>query len=86
MEHYVNLPLTEEKARALRAGDTVYLTGEMAYHKGLDAYAAGLCCLEAGHAATEFPAMKMLAEGLQNGPDGVKWNLKVLMSEAELFR
>ncbi|MBE6951267.1 MAG: Fe-S-containing hydro-lyase [Ruminococcaceae bacterium] len=29
MEHYVNLPLTEEKARMLRAGDTVYLTGEI---------------------------------------------------------
>jgi fumarate hydratase subunit beta len=29
MEHYVNLPLTEEKAKMLRAGDTVYLTGEV---------------------------------------------------------
>ena len=29
MEHYVNLPLTEEIARTLRAGDTVYLTGEV---------------------------------------------------------
>ena len=29
MEHYVNLPLTEEKAKMLRAGDTVYLTGEI---------------------------------------------------------
>ena len=29
MEHYVNLPLTEEKARTLRCGDTVYLTGEI---------------------------------------------------------
>ncbi len=29
MEYYVNLPLTEEKARMLRAGDTVYLTGEV---------------------------------------------------------
>ena len=29
MEHYVNLPLTEEKAKLLRAGDTVYLTGEI---------------------------------------------------------
>ena len=29
MVHYVNLPLTEEKARQLRAGDTVYLTGEV---------------------------------------------------------
>ena len=29
MEHYVNLPLTAEKAKLLRAGDTVYLTGEI---------------------------------------------------------
>lgn len=29
MEHYVNLPLTEEKVRRLRCGDTVYLTGEL---------------------------------------------------------
>lgn len=29
MVHYVNLPLTEEKAKQLRAGDTVYLTGEV---------------------------------------------------------
>ena len=29
MVHYVNLPLTEEKAKMLRAGDTVYLTGEI---------------------------------------------------------
>ena len=29
MEYYVNLPLTEEKAKMLRCGDTVYLTGEI---------------------------------------------------------
>ncbi len=29
MVHYVNLPLTEEKAKQLRCGDTVYLTGEI---------------------------------------------------------
>ena len=29
MEYYVNLPLTEETANQLRAGDTVYLTGEV---------------------------------------------------------
>lgn len=27
MEKYIELPLTEEKARSLKAGDTVYLTG-----------------------------------------------------------
>lgn len=73
-------------AQALAAGAQVYLTGEMAYHKGLDAHAAGLCVLEAGHAATELPAISTLAEGLQIGSNGVKWNLKVLQSEAEQFR
>lgn len=29
MEHHITLPLTREKAAALRAGDTVYLTGVM---------------------------------------------------------
>ena len=29
MEHYVNLPLAEEKAKMLCCGDTVYLTGEV---------------------------------------------------------
>ena len=29
MIHYVNLPLTEEKAKMLHTGDTVYLTGEL---------------------------------------------------------
>ena len=29
MEYHIDLPLTPEKARMLRAGDTVYLTGEI---------------------------------------------------------
>ena len=29
MEHHITLPLTEEIAKTLRAGDTVYLTGEV---------------------------------------------------------
>lgn len=29
MEHHITLPLTEELAKTLRAGDTVYLTGEL---------------------------------------------------------
>ncbi len=47
MIHHITLPLTEEKARALRAGDTVYLTGEIytsrdAGHKRMcEALAAG---------------------------------------------
>ena len=73
-------------AQARLLGADVYLTGEIAHHKAWDAYSEGLCVLEAGHAATELPAISMLADALQIGPDGVKWNVRVHISEAEMFR
>jgi len=72
--------------QALTAGADVYLTGEIAHHKAWDAYQGGLCILEAGHAATELPAIEMLAEGLQNAANGVQWNVRIYVSEVELFR
>lgn len=72
--------------QAKNAGADVYITGEMAYHKAWDAYQSGLCVLEAGHAATELPAVKMLADGLQNAANGVKWNVHIFESAVELFR
>ena len=71
---------------AKAAGADVFLTGEIAHHKAWDAYQDGMCILEAGHAATELPAISTLADGLQNAANGVKWNLKVFESQAELFR
>lgn len=72
--------------QALAAGADVYITGEIAHHKAWDAYQSGLCILEAGHAATELPAIEMLAEGLQNAANGVQWNVRIYVSEVELFR
>lgn len=72
--------------QALAAGADVYLTGEMAHHKAWDAYLSGLCVLEAGHAATELPAIHLLKNGLQNAADGVKWNVRIYESESALFR
>ena len=71
---------------AQAAGADVYLTGEIAHHKAWDAYQSGLCILEAGHAATELPAIEMLAEGLQKAANGVQWNVRIYVSEVELFR
>lgn len=77
----------EDYAQAAReAGADVFLTGEISHHKAWDAYSSGLFVLEAGHAATEFPAVHLLAQGLQTSPDGVKWNLNVIESEAVLFK
>ena len=73
-----------EQARL--AGADVYLTGEIAHHKAWDAYLSGVCALEAGHAATELPAVEMLAEGLQKAADGVQWKVRIYLSQVELFR
>ena len=70
---------------AIRAGADAYVTGEMAYHKALDAADNGLCVLEAGHAATERPAISALRRGLQIAADAVQYDICVLQSEAELF-
>ena len=72
-------------AIAKSAGADVYLTGEMAYHKALDAADNGLMIVEAGHAATEYPAISNLAGGLQKAADAVQYDICVLQSEAELF-
>lgn len=72
--------------QASAAGADVYLTGEVAHHKAWDAYENGLCVLEAGHAATELPAISMLAGSLQNAANGVQCNVRIYVSEAELFR
>ena len=51
---------------ALLAGCDCYLTGEIKHSDALDAVAAGLTLLEAGHYATERPAVKQLRNTLQN--------------------
>lgn len=70
---------------ARQNGADVYLTGEMAYHKALDAVDNGVCVIEAGHAATEHPAISQLAEALQNAADAVQYDICVLQSKAKVF-
>jgi len=72
-------------AFAMKAGADVFVTGEIGYHKGLSAVDSGLCVLETGHAATENPAISMLAGGLQNAANVVQYNVNVFRSERELF-
>lgn len=69
-------------AAALEAGSDVFLTGEISYHKALEAVDNGVCVLEAGHAATERPGILALSRGLQNALDKVQYNIRVLDSKA----
>ncbi len=76
----------EDYAEIARSvGADVYVTGEMAYHKALDAVDNGLCIIEAGHAATEQPAISALSRGLQNAANAVQYDICVLQSETEVF-
>ena len=72
-------------AQALAAGADCYLTGEMAYHKGLDAAQNGLCVLEAGHAATELPGILALSTALQRAVDGLQYKVEILNSNAGMY-
>jgi dinuclear metal center YbgI/SA1388 family protein len=47
---------------ALREGCDAFVTGELRYHEALDAAARGLAVIEAGHDATEWPLVQVLAD------------------------
>jgi dinuclear metal center YbgI/SA1388 family protein len=49
---------------ALRAGADAYVTGDLKHHQALDAVAAGLTLIDAGHHGTEWPFVRTLAEVL----------------------
>ncbi|MBR0367824.1 MAG: Nif3-like dinuclear metal center hexameric protein [Clostridia bacterium] len=72
-------------SRAMAAGAQAYVTGEMAYHKGVDAAENGLCVLEAGHAATERPGILALSAALQKAADDVQYRVRVFNSKVGLY-
>ena len=64
---------------AIRAGADALLTGEASHHAALDALAAGVTLVAAGHYATEFPVAQTLATRLV---DRFR-DLEVLVSETD---
>ena len=67
---------------ALENGADVFVTGEISYHTALDMYDRGMCVLEAGHAATELPAVALLADKLKT----LFPEIEVHISATESFR
>lgn len=64
---------------AIRAGADALLTGEASHHAALDALAAGVTLVAAGHYATEFPVAQTLATRLV---DRFR-DMEVLVSETD---
>jgi len=52
--------------QAKEYGADVYVTGEVSYHKGLDAENMGLAVIEAGHRETELPGVNRMCRLLTN--------------------
>jgi putative NIF3 family GTP cyclohydrolase 1 type 2 len=62
---------------AIRKGVNAFVTGDLKHHQALDAAAAGLTVIDAGHHGTERPFVSALARRLaEAGPPG-----EVLVSE-----
>jgi dinuclear metal center YbgI/SA1388 family protein len=62
---------------AIRSGVDAFITGDLKHHQALDAAAAGLTVIDAGHYGTERPFVPVLAQRLADaGPPG-----EVLVSE-----
>jgi dinuclear metal center YbgI/SA1388 family protein len=55
-------------ADVVRAGASVFLTGEVRYHVALEAMEAGVAIIEAGHDVTEWPHVGVMADGLRSFP------------------
>jgi len=66
---------------AIRRGCQLYLTGDVSHHEALAAEAAGLVVVDAGHAATEAPAVPVLAKRLGEMCPGVRFT--PVMARAE---
>jgi dinuclear metal center YbgI/SA1388 family protein len=62
---------------AIRAGVDAYVTGDLKHHQVLDALAAGLTVIDAGHHGTERPFVPALASRLAESGPGTE----VLVSE-----
>lgn len=69
----------DEWRTAAQMGADAFLTGEAKHHLALDAAAQGVVLFEAGHRATEEPAIFALGSALQNSPLVVQYNVHVFM-------
>ena len=76
----------DEWPAAAALGAQAFLTGEAKHHIALEASAAGIVLLEAGHHATEEPGIFALADALQNSALVVQCNVRVSTSRAGAYQ
>lgn len=70
---------------AQNGGADCFVTGEIRHHEALEAVAAGLCLIEAGHMETERVALAPLVRGLQSDGHLLQWELPIFVSQYQPF-
>lgn len=76
----------DEWHTAAQMGADAFLTGEVKHHLALEAAASGVVLFEAGHRATEEPAIFALAGALQNSALAVQYKVRVFMTGIEAYQ
>ena len=76
---------SSEMGEAIALGADCFITGEVKHHHALEASAAGVCMIEAGHYETENPVCEVLANALQNAADAVQYNVTFFCSKVNPF-
>ena len=75
-------------AAAVAAGADVLVTGDIRYHDAQEAMAMGLCLIDAGHFATEFPVLNSLQGLLRKCSETNDWHCRFEVSDrqADIWR
>lgn len=76
----------DEWHMAAQMGADAFVSGEVKHHLALEAAANGVVLFEAGHRATEEPAIFALAGALQNSALAVQYNVRVFMTGIETYQ
>ncbi len=73
---------------AVRCGAQVLVTGDIRYHDAQEAMAMGLCLIDAGHFATEFPVLNSLQGLLRKCSETNDWHCRFEVSDrqADIWR
>ena len=66
---------------ALCAGADCFITGEMSYHDALKIKEADISAILCGHYETEFPAIKAIADYLQDRINVLKYSVELVVTQ-----
>ena len=71
--------------KARRQGADVFITGDLGYHQAREAEEKGICLIDAGHFATEWPIIPKLAARLERlaGERGLHLNVLIIKNEKD---